>query len=58
MKEYALYNGDELLAFGTIKEISKQLNIREDSIRRYGTKCYKKNKKDLQNIRILIEIED
>lgn len=37
MKEYALYKGEELLALGTIREIARQLNIKENTVRRYGS---------------------
>ena len=40
VKEYALYKGDELLAFGTIKEISDQLKIKEKTLHYYKTPSY------------------
>ena len=42
MKEYALYKGDELLEFGTIKYIASKLKAKESTIKWYGTEAYKK----------------
>ena len=40
--EYAMYKGDELLAFGTREEICKQMNIKEQTFRVYRSNAYKK----------------
>ena len=58
MKEYALYKGDNLLAFGTIKEMAQQLDIKPASVRHYGNNSYKRRIKNLDKARILIKIED
>lgn len=58
MKEYALYKGDNLLAFGTIKEIAQKLGIKPLSVRHYAFNSYKKRIKNLDKARILIKIED
>ena len=39
--EYAMYKGDELLAFGTREEICKQMNIKEQTFRVYRSNAYK-----------------
>ena len=54
-KEYALYKGDELLAFGTIKEISDQLKIKENTLHYYKTPSYIKRTSE-ETARRLIEI--
>lgn len=58
MKEYALYKGDELLEFGTIKYIASKLRAKESTIKWYGTEAYKKRIKNSKNAKILIKIED
>ena len=58
MKEYALYKGDDLLAFGNIKEMAQKLGIKPASVRYYGTNNYKRRIKNLDKARILIKIED
>jgi len=40
--EYALYKGDECLGIGTIQELSKQMRVKERTIRYYQTPQYKK----------------
>ena len=56
MKQYAMYKGEECLAFGTLIQISKQLNIKYRSLQRYKTPSYKKLVKNSKNRRELIEI--
>ena len=56
MNEYALYKGDELLAMGTVREIAKQLGIREKTIRFYGSPS--QEKRSSNKARRLIKIED
>ena len=57
---YALYKGDELLAFGTIKEICKQVDRAEVTIRHYATPYYQNRFRKNENTLInkLIKIED
>ena len=52
-KEYALYKGDELLAFGTIKEISDQLKIKENTLLYYKTPSYIKRTSELKARRLI-----
>lgn len=54
MKEYALYHGDEFIVLGTIKEIAKFQNVKEDTIKFYANPCSKKR----NNKYILIKIEE
>ena len=42
MKEYALYKGDEFIAIGTIKELAKMQGVKEETIRYYTSKVYRK----------------
>lgn len=57
---YALYKGEELLATGTIFEIAKKLNIKVQTVRKYGTQSYldalSKEKVSLENARALVKI--
>ena len=61
MKEYAMYKGEECLAIGNIYELAKALNVKADTIRWYSTPAYrrrleKKNKKRIENRRVLVEL--
>lgn len=56
MKEYAVYKGDEFLAIGTTKELSKKLNIKEETIRKYATNWAKKRSKG--NSLIVFRVEE
>ncbi|MBN2878673.1 MAG: hypothetical protein JXN65_03490 [Clostridia bacterium] len=42
MKEFALYKGEDLLGIGTIKELAKKNNVKEATIKFYGTNSYKR----------------
>lgn len=60
MTEYALYKGEDLLHIGTIREIAKQENVLEGTIRHYRTPVYKKRiakRKNARNYRVLIRLE-
>lgn len=57
MKEYALYKGEECLAIGTIKEIAKQLKVKERTIYFYTTPTYKKRVKAGKNRREVITLD-
>ena len=54
-KEYALYNGDEFVAVGTIKEISEMTGIKYSTIRMMKS-CTKKNMEQNKGF-MLIEVE-
>ena len=63
MKEYAMYKGEECLAIGNVYELAKMLNVKVDTIRWYSTPTYKrrlqkKNKKRIENRRVLVELGD
>lgn len=63
MKIYALYRGDECLSIGTIREIAKNLNIKENTVRYYSAPAYrrkveKRKNGKYKNQRILVELED
>ena len=58
--EYALYKGDELLAFGTREEICKQMNIKRKTFEYFRSNAYKeriKNRK-ARNYRSIIRIDN
>lgn len=40
-KEFALYKDEEFLCIGTIKEIAKEMNLNESTVRFYATEAYK-----------------
>lgn len=59
--EYAVYQGDELLALGTADECAKLLNISPDSVRFMSYKAHRQrveNSKHPENARIAIRVED
>ena len=56
MKEYALYKGEECLAFGTIEEIAKQMGVKRKTIYFYTTPIYKKRCRKGKNRRELVRI--
>ena len=57
MKQYALYKGDEILAFGTIREIASQMGVKPRTIKFYMSPTYQKRGKGEKSSkrRILIE---
>ena len=57
MKIYAMYKGEECLGIGTLKELAKELNVKEDTIRFYTTPTYKRRVKKSKNRRELVLIE-
>lgn len=56
MKEYAAYKGEKFLAMGTVRELSKKLNLKESTIRKYTTNWAKKRSKE--NSIIVFQIEE
>lgn len=59
--EYAVYQGDELIALGTANECAKLLNISPDSVRFMSSKTHKRlveNRKYPERARIAIRVED
>ena len=62
MEEYALYKGEELLAIGTIRDIAKEMKVKESTIYYYKSKAYKdrlsKRKYGLNgNARMLVSLD-
>lgn len=53
MNEYALYKGEKFITCGTIKQISRELGITEQTVRFYGTKT---SKNRYPNGRVLVKI--
>ena len=41
-KEYALYKGDEHIAYGTPKELAERLGVKPETIKFYATQSYLK----------------
>ncbi|ENY99355.1 hypothetical protein HMPREF1092_03241 [Clostridium thermobutyricum] len=61
MKIYALYRGEVCLSIGTIYEIAKEMNIKEDTVKYYATQAYKRKldkrkKGKFKNQRCLIKL--
>lgn len=42
IREYALYQGEELIIIGTIDEIANMINVKRGTVLFYGTPSYKK----------------
>lgn len=55
INEYALYKGNDLLSFGTIKEIADHLKIKQKTVHYYKTPTYKKRTSE-EKARRLIKI--
>ena len=62
MEEYALYKGEELLALGSIREIAKEMIVKEQTVVYYKTQAYinrLKRRKALEgNVRMLVSLDD
>lgn len=58
-KEYALYKGDELLAIGTLKELSDKFNVKKETIKFYSSPSYLKRRKNSKsgNYRIVVKLD-
>lgn len=41
-REFALYKGEELFAFGTRKELAEKIGVKEKTIMFYGSPTYQK----------------
>lgn len=59
-KIYAAYQGEEILCIGTIKEISKKLNMKESTVTWHGNPAAQKRreKRKTGNLFMIIEIKD
>lgn len=54
---YSLYKDDKEIAFGTTKEIAKQLGVSVRTIKFYQTPAYIKRCKGSKNRRVLIKVD-
>lgn len=52
-KEYALYKGDELLGIGTLTELAKQRNVKEETIYYYSMPAYQRKPSKASNKRMV-----
>ena len=41
-REFALYKGEDLFAFGTRKELAEKIGVKEETIMFYGSPTYQK----------------
>jgi len=59
-KEYALYKGDTILAFGTIEQIATKTKVKVNTIKFYNSNTYRKRiaKRKSKKCRELTLIED
>ena len=57
MKVYAMYKGDECLAIGTLIQLSRDLNIKYQTLKFYLTPTYKKRSSKGKNRRELVRVE-
>ena len=57
-KIYALYKGEELLADGTLSEISKKMGIKDNSVLFYRSPAYQHRARNVRNRRILVWLGD
>ncbi|HSH24199.1 MAG TPA: hypothetical protein VLA13_01475 [Massilibacterium sp.] len=57
MNEYAVYKGDKFVTIGTVEELSKELGVKQETVRFYATPSYRKRKKENGNHIIVIKIE-
>lgn len=55
--EYALYDGDTLLDFGTLDYLVEKLNIKKDTLYNYLTPSHQKKVLENKRKRILIKID-
>lgn len=56
-KEYVLYQGDDILSIGTMREIAEDMGVKEATISYYGTPTYKKRTSEEKGRR-LVKIEE
>lgn len=50
MNEYVVYKGDDIVAIGTIPELSRRLRIKEDGLRCLATPSRHKRRKGGKNL--------
>lgn len=53
---YAIYQGDEFLDLGTIKEMAEKFNVRRQTITYWASPSYKKRIKDKGKVAIRIDV--
>lgn len=53
-KEYYLYEGDEVIATGTIKEIAKKMGVSERTIMFYKNPSYLKRRENGKKYKVLV----
>ena len=56
MTEYAVYQGDELLAIGTLQECAEKLKVKPNTVLFYGYPYYAK--RTTEKARRTIKLED
>lgn len=57
-KEYALYQGEELLEIGTAEELSEIFNVKIETIKFYNTDSYKSRLKQDHKAKYAILLDD
>lgn len=56
-KIFAVYKGDKFISVGTLKELSKELNMKIDTLRFHSKPVYFKRTKEETSLR-LYEVEE
>lgn len=52
-KEYALYRGEDLVAMGTVSELSEELGVKPQTVLFYGTPSYLNRTNELKSRRLV-----
>lgn len=55
-KYYAIYRKDKLLGMGSILELADKLNVKPQTIKKFGTPSYIKSVEDQENRTILVDL--
>lgn len=61
MNIYAVYRGDEFIDMGTIKQLASKFRVKEDTMRYYTSKAYKRRitaRENAKDYLIVIKVED
>lgn len=61
MNIYAAYRGDEFIDLGTIKQLASKFRVKEDTIRYYTSKAYRRKiaaRKNAKDYLLVIKVED
>lgn len=59
-KEYAVYKGEDHIAFGTLEELAEKLDVQPRTIYFYSTEVYKRRieKRNAKNAMVAVCLDD